>query len=309
MTRAQFIYRLSSILEHNAVPKRREKEKSGKINSGRLGKFGSTNRLFSRKSVEKKERQYSISILVDASGSMEHVMSYNETTKKEIRKTDLAKDTVVLLAACLEKVKGLDFEVTIFNAVSVQAKDYGAKFDEKSFRQIYDMVLKGRHQIMINEKTKDTVDLLSPTQPSERAEYASKGYMDYTRDDNAQYNMDGLAVYRVYTRLKNRPGKKVIVTFSDGAPTEGSINSALYSLGHNASIRGDKTAGLIAKEGAWISLRKSIGIPKREEIETVGIGIFSDAVKHFYKYTAIIHDAKDFYPRTFTALSKVFYKV
>lgn len=302
MTSQQFIYRLSSILEHNAKNKLREREKSGKINSGRLGKYGTTNRLFSRKSVEHKEKEYSIALLVDASGSMSDYFGVGSKSKMQ-----LATTVVSMLSQQLEKVKGVSFEITIFNGIIMQAKSFDEPYDDKKFKQMYSACANGLHTAYVNEVKKDLVETISPTPKEEDEQLKKDGYRPLGfKQSNAKENYDGLGIYRIYRRLIPRTGKRIILTFSDGQPTGGLV--AAHANGYK-TLRGDRIALDILTSDPHSAVIKAIQAMKREHVETIGIGIGSTAVKQFYEHTAIIEDESNFYTKTLTVLSKVFRKV
>lgn len=301
MIRQQFVAKLNTILSHNAIPKHHEKEKSGKINSKRLGRAGTTDRLFVKPSEDKLEREYTISILVDCSGSMDAVVGDSGVRRGESSRLRVAEDTVCELAHALDKIRGVNYEIVGFNSIDIVYKSYDAVFDEKLFRDGYRELRNLYVEYLVNKKTGDIFDSVRDSG------FEIDGYVSYDSEKGAGENHDGLFLYRSYKRILGRRGKKTIVVFSDGEPTVGSL--AYLSKGNN-TIRGDKYQRGLMVVSPSAALRMSANLIKQQkEVTLLGIGIGTDYVKNYYHKWVKVSSVEDFFPKTISLLSKVFKKV
>ena len=125
MNKAVFKRKIENIMRENQNLKARDREKTGKINSKRLSRLETSPRLFKKRKLEKKGKDYFISILLDASGSMDGDRA--EITLKSM------KD----LADSFNGIVGLHYEVVIFGTFEVKVKDYNEIYDHDKVKKVY----------------------------------------------------------------------------------------------------------------------------------------------------------------------------
>lgn len=286
MTKNQFIAKLNTILAHNVIDKRFEREKSGLINSKRLGMI--SERIFTKRSQEKLEKEYSIAILVDGSGSM-----------IDGRKNKVAIESVCRLAEALERVRGVNFEITVFSGTDVVVKQYEDMFDGKMFEECY-YDLSDSYVAYYQDKKGDIFDTLSTVK-------IDSSYTTYYTEHFGSNNHDAIMVYRTYKRLLTQSGKKILMTFSDGSPTISDLHDMSRT---NKTIRGDRFAMRFLGASAREALRDCTNHIKRQgDVTLLGVGILSNSVEGYYQKSVVVNDLNELFPRTISLLSKVFQKV
>ena len=322
-----FEQKLRRIMRHNRTPIKHEKKRSGSIDSKRLGRYGATDRLFKQKDEEKESREYNISILVDASGSMRGA------------KGEKSADALVLLCNSLDKIDGVSFEVTIFNDAEIQAKSFDEKYNSRKVHHMYMWCVgmlpsstscdgiyafytdKGSHDVEMRVFT-----------DYEEMENVTKGKIVLeTGSVVAGGNLDGAYVYTAFTRLKKRNGKKVLMVFSDGRPAgrdgiflqvpnycdeDDDLEVGYSEEFRFRSFNGNKEIfkfvnGLFEKNPSVSDhelLRSAVREVKRNKIETIGIGIQDSSVEKYYDRAYVVNKPEHIYAATADALSKVFKK-
>lgn len=293
MNEKQFTRRLKTILQDNNVSRRNEREKSGMINTKRVGLYGTTERIFAHRDTEKLEKEYSISLLLDTSGSMRG---------DEI---GLASQCVNQLAHAIGKINGIKLEIVTFSASEIQLKGFDEKPPDKD--ELFDiahMLATGGASVRYyySEKTGDLFDSLRGHEPE-------GDYRLLSSEPWHGENYDQIAILRAYQRLKNRSGKKIILTFSDGEPTKGDINEIASRPGVK-TLRGDKKAIKLLQANdpshSFKQLSKEIG--QDTEVDMIGIGINTNAVKRYYEYNTAVYHLEELYPETVRILNKVIKK-
>lgn len=302
MNDKQFTTKLKSILSHNNIDRRYEREKTGLIASKRIGKYGTTDRIFSRRDEKKLDRNYVVSIVLDASGSMEQPIGGRGITRYSV-----AIDCVIRLAESLEKVKGVKYEVVTFSGTDLVLKSFDDPLDSEDLKSSYLYLFKQRNlyvDFLINKRTGDLFDYFGDSKD------LFPGYVSLEQETFLAQNYDCVAIARAEKRLQEQSGKKIILTFSDGSPT----SCAGYRLANQSGVktlRGDYyTKKLIGERSPHDALRKVVSnIRKRKEITLIGIGIDTNVVRHFYSLWAEVDRVEDFFPTTVRLLSRVFKKV
>lgn len=296
MTKRQFIQKIKSILEYNSTYRLSEREKSGKVNSKRLGRFPNE-RLFS-KHEGFKDHQYVITLLVDGSGSM-------NTIRNGTRNYDNATEAVKNLMECFYEIPGIKFEIVVFGSTDVIAKTVDDYLAPNSFGGVYEQIYKGNTQYLTNGT--DIIDVMSGV--------AVKGYHSVSSSSFGNYNTDHLFIQRALSRNKNN--NHILIVLSDGAPTPNyHMNNLIYDQGIKPkTIRGSR------KEYALSSLRREPDLNEDRVVERemkklikstrvplIGIGLDTDYVRKFYHYWAYADDAASLFQGITRQLSRIIKK-
>ena len=117
-------------------------------------------------------------------------------------------------------------------------------------------------------------------------DFSSKKLSGISLAKSSMNNNDGESVMWAAKRLSQRQEKrKVLIVLSDGMPAGEGDSSVLQN-----------------------DLRYKIGKIDKFGIETVGIGIQTDAVKHFYKDYVVVNNLKDLTTGALTKLSSILLK-
>lgn len=295
MNKRQFTNRLKGILEHNAIERPNEREKSGLLNQKRIALAGVTERVFKKRGDTKdQERNYAISILMDASGSMGS-MDVGD-------KLHAAHHAVKELAEVLTQLKGVEFEIAQFSATDIILKTFDQQFSAEMLESYGNSM---PTDYWVNSTTKDVYDVPGG---ADTTDLTNKGYSHEYSQNFRGDNHDSLMVYRAYKRLLNRKGKKILLVLSDGKPTQGTIVNAVKD---NKTIRGDVYAAKLFKdyysEAALRTVTKKI--KKEKKVIMLGVGILDESVENFYPHVTVIHETSEFFEKLTSLLAKQIKKV
>lgn len=315
MNRSVFETTISQIMRQNQENTARPRQRSGLLDSGRLPFYKVTDRIFAKRAMEKKGKNYFISILMDASGSMVH--------GQRLKPCYQAVDK---LAQSLQRVPGVFFEIVGFNGIEVKFKDYTEKYDPKSTKTMYQQLggsntswgaaFKTDFMVAYNKETKEVLIGLD-TEIDAKMKGSKKNFEIIEHDSAAAQNHDAFAVWNSFLRAKERTGRKILLVFSDGAPTFPHRLENLFRQGDMVtSINGDRRlATFISNVGkkeyfhpTSDLLSAAVQLSRRSEIDTVGMGIETNAVNRFYPNYSVINDAEDIFPETVKQLTKLFRK-
>ncbi len=308
MNKAVFETKLFRIMKQNQDNEKRRRTKSGLIDSSRLAKYKTSNRVFKKRNQEKLGKNYFISILMDASGSMS--TSYMGKSRFE-----LCKEAVIKLCDSLDKIEGMHFEVVGFNALQIKYKDYNESYNSEHIQEMYSTHYQhnrnGTGEIKFgfyldkkgdcNSATLDYIEKMRTKNECER--YRSSQYA------SAGENFDPIAVFNSFERIKERNGRKILVVFSDGIPTLDYDFRSFIEEGK--TLTGSKILRDLYISNKFESrniLKKIVKKNKPKDIDILGIGIQSTAVEKFYPNSIVVNDLNELYSKTIKALSKLFKK-
>lgn len=319
MNKAVFETTLSQIMRQNQDSAPRPRTRTGILDTHRLPFYKTTDKLFKKRAQIKKGKNYFISILMDASGSMHATHRITPCLK-----------TVQKLCESLQHVVGVHFEIVGFNGIEMKFKDYNEPYDGKKVATLYyelcctDETNRDHRNddmkfVMIhNSITKEMIVVV----PEEGNKYLSANpaaqlYMETLLPSE---NHDGIAVWNSFLRSKERDGRKILLVFSDGEPTfNWSIESLFKEKREVESYNGDKALARAMKESvrngerthrelADSFLKDVVKLSKRNNIDTVGIGIQSSEVMKYYQHWGVVHSTNDIYAETIRQLTKLFRK-
>ena len=159
--------------------KSRDREKSGIVNPKRLSRIHTSPRLFKKRKLEKKGKDYFISILLDASGSMD-IGGRMKVTLESMKELSESFDGIV----------GLHYEVVIFGTFEIKVKDYNETYDHSKVKAVYEDVFdsRGRGLVIENEDGSEIrrlipdslLDSIWEEIRKERPKYSLKLLRDFT---------------------------------------------------------------------------------------------------------------------------------
>lgn len=198
MNEPTFRTKLNSILKDNAIERFVGNKKKGKVNTKRLYKIGDSRKIFKQKE-ERKGKDYSITLLLDASGSMKssqsEVMSAVGHIGNALNKTDIP------------------FSVYAFADCTRLIKTFEEKYDERRVRgHYYDMFdleyycCYNCNQFDIPKKVDKHGDLICPYCGSDSVHDRSNGGTN-----------DALALHIVGTEVHKAYKKNIMIVVTDGA--------------------------------------------------------------------------------------------
>lgn len=321
MNKTVFEIGLSQIMRQNQEDTARPRTRSGMLDTHRIPFYKVTDKIFKKRKQAKKGKNYFISILMDASGSMKHAGRVKPCLK-----------AVQKLSESLIKVPGIHFEIVGFNGIQIKYKDYNEAYDGKKLAEEYFQQCcvnelgepqYGMIHVVYTVKSGLGMDLrirLRQQYDQDLTQFGTNATFISSDAVNSE-NHDGLAVWDSFLRSKERDGKKILFVFSDGAPTfESPIAEEIQRIATNksnvVSINGDKKLIRFIKDNpdklryniADSLLTQVLKQSKRNEIDTVGIGIQCDEVGRFYDHWGVVNNTEDIYPETIRQLTKLFRK-
>ena len=173
--------KIKSILKDNKIKREIGNKESGSLDFKKLSKIATTGKIFKRKSLN-SNKNYSVSLLVDCSGSMEGSKSRNT-----------AISTINFIKEYHEYV---DIEVVGFNMTNIPLKSFGEKVNEEMLKEIY---------YLIRAQMRSGISYILEYNDIE----CERGYYG---------NHDHMAIEEAYERLRFKTGNKFIIVFSDGQP-------------------------------------------------------------------------------------------
>lgn len=198
MTESTFRTKLNGILKDNAIERYVGNKKKGKINTKRLYKIGDSRKIFKQKE-ERKGKDYSITLLLDASGSMSSV-------KSEVI------NAVSHIGNALNKTD-IPFSVYSFSDVTRIVKTFTEKYDEQLVRRHYYHTFDLEYWKCYNCWQYDIIpvkdkngDMVCPHCGSD----------DLTDRTNGGTN-DALALHIVGTEIHKAYKKNIMIVVTDGA--------------------------------------------------------------------------------------------
>lgn len=175
--------KLKSILKDNSSKREIGNKEYGLLDLKKLHKIVTTGKVFKRKALI-TDKKYSVSLLVDCSGSM----------RKGQRNIQAAMATIKFIQEYGEYV---DIEATGFHRDLIALKSFGEPISKKMLQEIFFLIT----------STSNCYDLVCRRLRNKN--YGKLG---------ASGNHDHLALIAGEKKLLSRDGQKFMVIFSDGAP-------------------------------------------------------------------------------------------
>jgi len=299
MKKAVFETKISRLMKQNQDDTKRRRTKSGLIDGSRLARYKTSSRIFKKRNEKKLGKNYFISILMDASGSMHG------------SKEKLCLESVIRLCDSLDKIEGMHFEVVGFNALEIKYKDYNQKYDRKEITELYNSHLWNISGTIIINKKQD-LSIFEEKLANEmlaQGGVIKRGFLGFTYGEN----FDPMALFNSFQRTKERVGRKILLIFSDGAPTtsyfiiEEIKNQRIKTLIGSRKLL-QHYSDNIDKPDKHKYIMKSVIKDKPKNLDILAVGIQSNAVKRYYKNCIIVNEINELYSETIKALSRLFKK-
>lgn len=280
MNDATFQRTLQSVLFDNKYDRYVAKRRSGKLNFKGLSKVGFSDKLFKRKE-ERQNKDYSIALLVDCSGSMSG------------KKADVAFDSAQKLSKHLASAK-INHTVFGFNLKTFQLKPWNVSYDNTLKEKLRFMLNYLRifykeesNSKGIHEYIGHNFDLKNITSKMPDS-LIGISRIDYDAKAGSGYNNDADALMIAAKELHKQPGKKILIMLSDGEPAH------FYTKYQNADF--PKTNYQIG-DSSMPRMKKVVKDIMDMGIDIQSIGIQSDAVNKYYPAgkTCSIYDVSQLY--------------
>ncbi len=269
MTEHVFIQALQSILIDNKFDRVVQRQRTGKLDTKGLRRAATSGRVFKRK-LERKNKQYDATIVLDLSGSMfsEYILESSQTLDgRSLTRAEMAADACEALHRCLLKAN-IPTRVMFFSDKTKVALEFGQKVKDgyKSFQK-------------------------------DAATWGGGG----TRL--------APAVFRAYEEALERPGKHIVAVISDGEPAHtdslaqdhgdgvyalamkrkrvgnSKDRSRVYSVLENMPQNKPEYADALReynKANGNIGLKSEVLKAIKKKILFVGIGIQHNGSKNYY---------------------------
>lgn len=271
MRESTFKSRLNSILKDNATERFIGNKKKGKINTKRLYKILDSGKIFKKKE-ERKGKDYSITLLLDASGSMQ--MSADDVAKSvahignALNGTDIPF-SVYSFSKCVRLIKTFDEKYDERNVTRLYHKSFSTTFTNCYNCFQYDI------QTVKNEFGKQ----ICPHCGSDQIE----------RDGNGGTN-DALALHTVGNEVHKKYKKNILIVLTDGSGDN--ISSSRYLIGKS------KFSDMKNNRTVLFKLHK-----KYEDLIVLGISLGADYTQEVYgkRFSRAIRTPSE----VFTAVAKL----
>lgn len=282
MNTTTFKAHLLSMFKDNMYDRYVGNKRTGKLNTRKIYKVNTTDKVFQRKE-ERKNKRYNISLLVDCSGSMAGGL-FTEPKWEE------ASNAARRLAETFNNIENIDLEIVGFNTIDHMIKEFDEPLDLKKkpidliisdiTRERTDSGFKFHRALYFDEKTKK-VEL--------NGNEVNGSYQHLT-----QGNCDGKTVYEAVERIKERDGKHIIIMLSDGKPS--------FDVGFEWHCF-DRPK----KRYSDYDLKKIVNQAIKDGIIFLGIGMKDASVKKYYppKNTLVINDMCTLYPELIKIFSSL----
>lgn len=284
---------LASVILDNKYDRFVKNRKTGKLDTNSLYKINHSNKLFKKKEA-RKNKDYSVSLVVDCSGSMRG------------DRIQIAAESAQKLHHHLCRI-GVPNNVVVFNAGVYELQPFGIKENKNIKKLVLQEVYYPRYYFWAeskkyNVKSINTGDelqkFLGETLPNDERSYRVlanelnvKG-IKYHTNTGTSFNSDSEALRVSREFLLKQKGKKVMIFLSDGQPAL--AYPYLESPIHPTTSQHD------------YNLKHEVDVTINLGIELYSIGIENSAVLKFYpkKRTKVISDAQELYPNIIELVKK-----
>lgn len=274
MSESTFRTRLNSILKDNAIERYVGNKKKGKINTKRLYKINESKKMFKLKE-ERKGKDYSISFLLDVSGSMSGRMA------------DMCESMGHVCNAL--KKTDIPFSVYTFSDVVRLVKSFKEKYNQA---HVDNLIRKSKHLYFYTCGDCRHKDVPIPWDSNKSEVLCPDCNKIMWHDSNGGTN-DALALHVVGHEVHKAYKKNILIVLTDGCGSnlDGSAwrtGKVLYS-----ELKNNRT--VINK------LHKEY-----EGLILLGISLGGDFTDHVYgkQYSANIQNTKDIFPTVAKLLSR-----
>lgn len=259
---------LQSVLFDNKYDRYVQNRKSGKLNTRKISKISYSDKLFKKKE-ERKNKNYSIALVVDCSGSMSGT------------KAKLAFEAAQKLSKHLSSA-GVNHCVYAFNTCTVALKNWNSGYDNQIENKLHKFLNYGRGYFdrYLNFIGHSYTGWTGRFEKLKEVKRTS----DVWSSDGAGYNNDTHALRYAAKELKKQPGTRIMIVLSDGSPA----SSAPYQ---SAEFPKEKYGG------CYQNLKKVVSGIIKNGVELHSIGIMTDEVNNYYppERTCPVHDLKQIY--------------
>lgn len=296
MTEHVFIRALSTILRDNRFDRVVQRQRTGKLDTMGLYRTATGSSRVFKKRLERKNKEYDCTVLIDLSGSMENNVCAG------LRRYQMAADSAEVLHRTLTKA-GIPTRIVGFNIVRPTLIDWHErKPDYKKMKKYAHEIATARASSDIEthvfwDQTKHNTwddaittghplhpylcDLLREANGSINPDVKKRLATvppDKRRDINNFYqqngnseNNDAWAVHHVVNEMLERKGQHIVIVISDGQPSE---SGKAYKPYGKLKIEGNNN-------GYW-DLAHEVREALRKKVLFVGIGIDTNCVKDYY---------------------------
>lgn len=269
MNKTTFKSKVRSILKDNADDRFVSRLRTGKLDTKAYKNAETTGKVFKKK-TERKGKKYAISILIDASGSMNG------------HEANIVSQAVPKILRPLEEL-GVEVEINAFNYWFHSYKMFGEKMDDadvERFQRSYRSLCHAEDDILVYDKGSKRMFkyIGKPNYNELEKEY---GGGTWFTTSSAGGNCDGWALRQAIERLKKQPGQKIMLVLSDGHPAE-------------PSGYPDNDEGKAYRE---YEITDEVRRAKKDGITMMSVGINSYAVNKYYpkKNTMVISNVSQVY--------------
>lgn len=192
--------KINSILIDNKFDRFVGGKTRGKLDFSALSKIGYSPKVFKKREA-RKNKDYSVIVLADASGSMRGSPAHNTA------------QSLVMLNDALSKTD-TKFAIWSFNGEILSLKDFAEDKKSKEIHDLYRHALeeRGLFKCFACRTVYGTRDRYHRTE--ERCSLCHSTRFGIT--SSSGYNADGLALHMAYEAVKTQTGNHIIVILSDG---------------------------------------------------------------------------------------------
>lgn len=201
MTPSVFKARLNSILKDNAIERFVSNKKRGALNTKRLYKIANSEKIFKEKE-ERKGKDYSVTLLLDVSGSMSSKMP-------------IVKQATIDLLSIFDKLN-IPTSVYCFGEVTRQAKKFSEKFSASSVNELIQKAYKLNYHLCCNYDCKAyDLEFDSSIKRSDRR-CPDCGGDNLAQWDNNGGTNDAYALHVVANEVCKVYAKNILIVLTDG---------------------------------------------------------------------------------------------
>jgi cobalamin biosynthesis protein CobT len=285
---------LASVILDNKYDRFVKNRKTGRLDTNSVYKINHSNKLFKKREA-RKNKDYSVSLLVDASGSMRG------------SRIELAAKSAAKLSHHLCKM-GIPNNVVVFNLGVFEAKTFGIKEDKNLEHKIVDtcggdtsrFYFYGQEATVVNVNypRRDKMhpfleEVVGWDEFQKRRDWylTERGFRPIVQS-GGNGNSDAEAIKIGRELLLKQKGSKIMIHLSDGqpAPMDKYLESPIYAETSQEDY----------------DLKHEADITIASGIEMYAIGVQSSSVENYYpkKRTKIIKNLDDLYPTIIGLIKK-----
>lgn len=267
---------LASVMLDNKYDRFVKNRKTGKLDTRSLYKIETSSKLFKKREA-RKNKHYSVSLVVDCSGSM-----FGSKIK-------MAAECAEKLSKHLSKM-GINNNIVVFNLGASELKPFNTRiYKDGEIRELVQSEVNDTRYYFFGQKDKTGKRTFIEEAKGHAAycelgdEYSKKG-ISFETVRGTGYNSDAEALKFARERLSTQVGKKLMIFLSDGLPEP--LGSSYESPLNKGKSQED------------FDVKTEVQNTLNSNMELYSVGIMSDAVKRYYpeKRTCAINDIKQLYP-------------